>query len=338
MGGRNYKRFTQSLQPLLNTIGPDHLQPLLRETGISIRDLHSGDKLISRTQELALYSNLVRHPEYRGRAIGIDIGMSAQGLGPVGYAQMACRTAREAIELSKRYRCLTMPYLRWDVLVIGDEVVHRLTDTDGLGELRPFLMEMLLAILNRQTMELMGPECRATGLSLCYENPGSAQDYLNYFGVKPSFAQRNTEIRFPVAFLDCERQGYDPIMKASLEQLCQRMASQVMCEPDVADEVINILRASGDVLPGMEHIAQHFGLSSRALRSRLQRLGRSYRTLVDQVRRERAFEYLRDTTLTLPSVAQRCGFNELHSFYNAFKRWTGSSPAHYRSILVAGCL
>ena len=338
MGGRNYKRFTQSLQPLLNTIGPDHLQPLLRETGITIRDLHSGDKLISRTQELALYGNLVRHPEYRELAIGIDVGRSPQGFGPVGYAQAACRTAREAIELSKRYRCLTIPYLRWDVLVIGDEVVHRLTDTDGLGELRPFMMEMLLAIINRQTLELMGPECRATALSLCYEDTGFARHYLNYFGVKPNFAQHSTEIRFPVAFLDCERRGYDPIMKASLEQLCQRMASRVMCEPDVADEVINVLRASGDVLPGMEHIAQHFGLSSRALRSRLQRLGRSYRALVDQVRRERAFEYLRDTTLTLPLVAQRCGFNELHSFYNAFKRWTGSSPAHYRSLLVTDCL
>jgi AraC-like DNA-binding protein len=335
MNGRHYQRYLQSIHPLLQAIEPDDLDTLLEGTGISVRDLYDRDKLISRTQELAVFRNVIRQPEYSGLAMTIGLAITPTAMGAVGYAQLACRTAREAIELCKRYRCLTMPYMRWDVLVIGSEVVHRITDTDKLGELRPFIMELTLAMIASQTWELVGTECQPTALSFSYEEPKYSEYYNECFGIKPRFGQRTTELRFPVEYLDLERRDHDPVMKASLEQLCRHMASRVMWEPSIGQEVLNVLRASGDILPGVEQLACHFGLSARTLRRRLQEDHSGYRILIDQVRRERAMKYLHDRELALPIVAERCGFIELHSFYSAFKRWTDSTPAAYRSQLTA---
>jgi len=334
VNNRHYQRYIRSLGPILQVIELENLEQLLEGTGIHIDDLQNGETLISRTQELALYRNLNQRRENPGLALSIGLASSLSTMGPVGYAQMVSRDARHAIELAKHYRCLTMPYMRWDVLVVDDEVVHRLTDTEGLGELRPFIMEMTLAILMRQTHELVGIECQPTGLSLIYEDPGNKEAYLECFGITPMFNQRSTELRFPVRFLDCGRGEHDPVMLAALEKLCQKMASQVMREPDLVPEVLNVLRASSTTLPGIKELARHFNVSARTLRRHLQENDTSYRALLDQVRWERAQKYLRDGELALSVVAERCGFSGLHSFYSAFKRWTDSSPAYYRSQLV----
>lgn len=332
MNGRYYQRYVQSLQPVLNALEVEEveLEALFEGTGIDVGDLQIADKLISRIQELAFYRNLQSQLGRPGLAMAIGSKISPRAMGAVGFAEMACRTPREALELVKRYRCLSMPYMRWDTLVIGNEVVHRITDIDHMGKLQPFIMEMALAMLKRQTGELLGAEAQPTALSFCYENPGNTECYRECFGIEPQFNQRTTELRFPVAYLDCERHNYDPMIKASMEQLCQSMASRLIGEPDIVQEVHSILRASTNTLPGVEETARRFGLSPRTLRRRLQEQGTSYRMLLDQVRQERAQEYLSESDLAIKVIAERCGFCELHSFYSAFKRWTGSSPACYR--------
>ena len=145
MRGRNYQRYARNLNCVLDAVDPGERNDLLRGTGLHLSDLESENRLVSRTQELTLYRNLARHPRFGSEALRIGQNFSFSTMGAVGYAQQVSRTAREAIEIAKRYRCMTLPYMRWDVLVIGREVVHRLTDTENLGEVSPFLMELFLA-------------------------------------------------------------------------------------------------------------------------------------------------------------------------------------------------
>jgi|GEM_PF-4734555 len=333
MNGWHYQRYLHSLLPVIDILAPapQQLAALLDGTGITVADLQLPDTLISRTQELAFFRNVVAQCGRPGLAIEVGAQISPWKMGAPGYAEMACRTAREAIELLKRYRCLTMPYMRWDTLVIGDEVVHRITDTDHLGELRPFISEMALAMLRNQSVALMGEGCQPTAVSFSYAAPDDIDCYTHYFGVEPSFNQRTTELRLPLAYLDCEREGYDAMVKSSMEQLCQTMASRLQREPDIVQEVTSILRSANEGMPSLEQIAPRVGLSPRTLRRRLQEKNTNFRILLDGVRRQRALEDLRRRELTIQAISERCGFSELHSFYNAFKRWTGTSPAQYRA-------
>lgn len=66
------------------------------------------------------------------------------------------------------------------------------------------------------------------------------------------------------------------------------------------------------------------------------RLGRTPHDEIRRVRIETAQRLLTQTDLTMPQIAARCGFEELKSFYFAFKHVTGTTPAACRRMQVPG--
>ncbi len=67
-------------------------------------------------------------------------------------------------------------------------------------------------------------------------------------------------------------------------------------------------------------------MSSRTLTRRLAEDGLTYKGLLDDVRRKLALQYLKDRRIGLKKVAYLLGYSGVSAFYDAFHRWTGSSP------------
>ena len=82
--------------------------------------------------------------------------------------------------------------------------------------------------------------------------------------------------------------------------------------------------------PGIDQAATWAGCSPRTLQRDLERLGLTYRRLLDQVRHGQARERLA-RGLPVLDVALELGYAEHSSFTRAFRRWTGSSPQRFRS-------
>ncbi len=78
-------------------------------------------------------------------------------------------------------------------------------------------------------------------------------------------------------------------------------------------------------------LAHEAGMSRRAFELTLQREhGTSPATWLRGLRKERAEDLLRTSTLSIQEVGQRCGYPELAAFSAAFKQWTGRSPRAFR--------
>jgi AraC-like DNA-binding protein len=71
-------------------------------------------------------------------------------------------------------------------------------------------------------------------------------------------------------------------------------------------------------------------MSVRTLNRLLAAEDTTHRELLDAVRRDEAARHLRGDHLSIAEVAFLLGFSELSSFYRAFKRWTGRTPAQFR--------
>ena len=89
-------------------------------------------------------------------------------------------------------------------------------------------------------------------------------------------------------------------------------------------EVLAAQPRTGELGPA--EVASRLAVSERTLQRRLREEGVSFAGLEDAVRRERAFQLLRDGQLAQFEIAFLLGFSDPSAFTRAFRRWSGSTP------------
>lgn len=80
-----------------------------------------------------------------------------------------------------------------------------------------------------------------------------------------------------------------------------------------------------------ESIAGSLHMSLRSLQRRLSDEGTSYKSLLEETRRELAVHYMDQSHRSINEITYLLGFSEPSNFSRAFRRWTGESPSVYRS-------
>jgi AraC-like DNA-binding protein len=118
-----------------------------------------------------------------------------------------------------------------------------------------------------------------------------------------------------------------------VREICDRLLDELQRRAGVVGSVRHLLLTR--LMRGMslEDVAGELGMSVRTLRRRLTDRGTSYRQIVDDLRREMAIKYLRDTDMTVEDVAFTLGFNDAASFRRAFRRWTSATPQRFRQTV-----
>jgi len=106
--------------------------------------------------------------------------------------------------------------------------------------------------------------------------------------------------------------------------------------------VQTIRRAIEVTLPqqhaSLEQVAYRLELSRAALKKTLKKRGLNFRALRDKVRFEMVVAYLETTDTQMADIGMLVGLSEENSFFRAFKRWTGETPAAYRRRRRGGAL
>jgi AraC-like DNA-binding protein len=80
-------------------------------------------------------------------------------------------------------------------------------------------------------------------------------------------------------------------------------------------------------------MAKRVFVSGRTLQRKLADEGTNFRTLLLEVRRGLAEQYITDKNMLLAEISYMLGFSDVSSFSRAFKKWTGDPPAAFRSNL-----
>ena len=83
-----------------------------------------------------------------------------------------------------------------------------------------------------------------------------------------------------------------------------------------------------------KQLAAVLGVSDRTLVRKLASCGVSYQELFDGARYSASRSLIRETNLTLAEVAAALGYKEASSFTRAFQRWSGMSPARWKTLKV----
>lgn len=322
---------------LLSAAAADHGVPLddfLENTGVTERDLDSGEVLVAPGAEFVAIRNTLR----RGvdpTAFGLDAGLRASltGLGLFGFAAMSSPNLRGLIRISLRYFSLTG--LQVDIAL--EEHGDRATLTVAAEHL-PADVRHVVAIFNLAGIVATVPvfatpvfeaHAAATTVHLLPEDAPLAPALASLPFGRVDFASRARRIVLPVAALDAPL----PHANQQTQELCLQQCEDLLQRSARLEGVsaqVRALLVSHGFEGGIAAVADAMAVHPRTLRRRLADEGTTFRDLLAETRCTLAVQLLAEVGLTVDEVARRLGYAESASFSRAFSGWTGEPPSHFR--------
>ena len=94
----------------------------------------------------------------------------------------------------------------------------------------------------------------------------------------------------------------------------------------------SILQMIKPEFPTIEQVAAHLNMSVRNFQRKLSAEGHSYKALLDELRKQFAFDYLKDPELDVNEIAFLLSYSDASAFIRSFKRWTGRTPKEHRDL------
>jgi len=182
---------------------------------------------------------------------------------------------------------------------------------------------------------LAGRRIPILAIELRCPQPAFCDDYQVMFSDNLRFDRPRTRMIFSADCLDV------PIKRSAeeLKRFLARAPANILVkyrDPDsLAVRIKNDLRQMpADTWPETDNLASRLCMSASTLRRRLAEEGQTYQGLKDSVRKELAIIWLAEADISFADIATRLGFADASSFYKAFRKWSGSNPGHYRSLIL----
>jgi AraC-like DNA-binding protein len=170
-------------------------------------------------------------------------------------------------------------------------------------------------------------------LQFTHPEPAYREEYDRIFRVPVAFDCEKNAVRFSAQLWPAARAALLPrsvseVLSAHAEALLEKLERSKTSRGRVESLLIPILH-TGEA--SMDVVAGKLGLSRQTLFRRLKAEGVTFEKVLDELRHERALQYLNEKKLSVNETAYLVGFSDPAAFSRAFKRWTGSSPGTRRA-------
>ncbi|WP_350431899.1 AraC family transcriptional regulator [Shewanella sp. H8] len=303
---------------------------LLQGSGLVSAQLTDHEQQVEDKQELQVLNNLMLNsacPFKVGMALGCRYHLTSYGI--MGYALLASRTVRKAVELGLRYLDLTYVFSKIKLSEVNDGLsLTFLCDIPGeLGEL-VLVRDMLgAAMIQREIFE-----SKDLPLKLQFTSPQPAglplEEIKQILGAEVEFNASYNGFVGLAHLLDL------PLVKANeaTARICEAQCNQLLQQKQnwqptaklVKDTLVHL-----GLTTSMEDIAKHLARTTRTLHRQLKQEQTSWRQVRDDVRFGIA-EALLLTPMQLDEIAERLGFSDGANFSHSFKRCKNMTPSQYR--------
>lgn len=304
---------------------------LVQDAGLNPIDLADPNGFVSQAASEALLRALIRRT--RDPALGLRIARSfdLRTMGFWGYALMFSLTLGQRLKLHMRYNKLHHPEMRLSFRIEGDRAIGDFVVPHVPDDLIEVVMDFSMAVGCQQFAKHLRCAQPDVELWLTYRERPHHRALRALVSGPVTFSAPHFRFAFAAKELERRLEGDPHLLELARDQLEKQLASvTAVLKRDVLSEVRDRLHVRLASDASLEAIAEDLRMSARTLRRRLQSAGASFQDLLEEVRKKRAFTYLRETDSGIEQVAMYLGYGDAAAFRRAFRRWTGSAPATYR--------
>ena len=248
----------------------------------------------------------------------------------LAYLIENCDDLGHAYRTVSRYRSIVMELTPPVLEVAGDEARFGCAYPPPLVTNIPGTIELRLTFWLVKGRNVTGVDWTPREVHLQNEQSDPAS-YERVFRCPVINSASRTQLVFDAALLDTPVIGADSELRYFLKPIAEEIVSRLPQREGFLQSVQScVAKVLKDGDSHLETVARELNVSTRTLQRRLGKENTSFGELLDETRRVAALEYLNDARISITDTAFLLGFSEPSTFYRAFKRWTGTTPANYR--------
>jgi AraC-like DNA-binding protein len=288
-----------------------------------------------------LYQQAIRvmHDEWFGMLSGGKIGPGSFRL--LSLLMVHSRNLRQALTRAWEFGQICRGFkVSIRLEQIGSVARVRLAPIDGVGEeefnalitqAKPVVLHTTLAAWQRHWSWLIGSEIAISRATFTFDKPIGEWEMAQLSTKEIEFGQRFNGVEFPASYLDYSVIQNEETLERFLRNAPFGLIINEGSRHSTKARVKALLNQQvGCHMLGAEDVARKLNMSVTTLRRHLQNEGTSFQRLKDECRMEAAFHYLGCPDLSNRDIAERLGFDEVSTFFRAFKKWTGVTPGEHR--------
>jgi AraC-like DNA-binding protein len=195
--------------------------------------------------------------------------------------------------------------------------------------------EAVLAVIVLHARSVTGHDVVPRCVRFTHAAPDDVAPHATLFRCPVEFGRPAPEIVFDAKDLTLPALRSDPALTKMVDRYMSEHVARLPEPGSFLRRVHSVVAASlSGGRPTLQSTARSLRASSRSVQRRLHDHGTTLRRVVEETRRTLATRLIDEHSLSITEIAFLLGFADVSSFRRTFKRWTGKSPAHARSLVA----
>ena len=305
-------------------------EQILGDAGLSLEQFEDPDTEISFLAGSKMLANCVAATgcQHFGILMGEQAGSSSLGL--AGFILRFAPNVGAALQALLRHLELHdqggTPILTTDGELSSLGYAIHLPDVEAADTIYDLSTAMTCNIMR----DLCGQNWNPTRVLLARRRPSDLAPYEHFFRAPLRFDAEQNAVAFPTDLLDHPLTSADPALFRHLEKEANGLHdSRPLNTTGSVHRLLRQSLARGHFAAG--DIASQLGMHERTLHRHLEKEGTTFRSELEGIRYEVARQLLATSRTPLSGIANALGYAEPSTFIRSFKRWSGTTPALWRS-------
>jgi AraC-like DNA-binding protein len=302
---------------------------MLRRGWIDPDSLADPDRMISRNAAAQLLEDSARDSGCPHFGLLMAECRTPSTMGALGLLLMHQETARAVFDAIIHYQGLLSEAHAVSIEDRGGMSIIRTGFVGGIGSLQS--IELLMGALCRTVSEVVGGRWHPESAHFIHAAPADTSVHRRIFQCHLLFEDEFNGFACPASWLDVPNPAAESIMARHAERYLDTLIP-APADGDITERArrsIYLLVPSGRAT--LEQVGDNLGLHPRALQRMLEKEGRTFATLLNDVRRELALRYLSSSTHQVTAIGQMIGYAAPSSFTRWFCAEFGMAPAAWRA-------
>jgi len=301
---------------------------MLRRAGIDPAELADPEHPLDAARVATLLETSARESGCPVFGLLMAESRSVASVGAVGLLLKHQGTAGDVINALVQYQGFFTEVLTISTeLLEGATVIHT-EQSAGIGG--PQSTEYLMGLVCRIVSLVTGGRWHPESAHFLHDSPGDHRVHRRVLQCALVFRSDFNGFVCPTGSLEAPNLAADSLMARHARRYLD------MLVPDTADGSITerVRRSIYLLAPAgratLDQVSENLGVRARTLQRSLETEGRTFATVLNEVRRELALRYLSSSTHSITAIAQMTGYATQSSFTRWFAAEFGMAPAAWR--------